>query len=656
MNKLLLFFCFAFSGGISAQELYNSADTKITYEELAATTYDRDTTANALYIYEKGFSRFQEFGKFNLISDYSAKIKILNQDGYEHANIQIRLHKSKSGKEKIHSLEATTFYLENGIKKGVKLDPAQVYTEENETYDLVKFTFPNISPGAVLLYSYQIESPFIFNFKTWWFQSDIPKIYSGFDTKIFGNYNYNIKKVGELKLDINTSEIERRCFKVDGSSTPADCVVASYSMKNIPAFIEEPYLSSRYNFISRIEYELIEIHQFNGAINKFTKTWKDVDKELKFEKSIGGQLKRTSVVKDLLPANLQQKTNDLSKAKEIFEFVKQNYKWNGDYYIFRDVDIKDLIKDKTGNVSSINILLHNLLQDQGYVVLPVLGSTRRNGLPTKLYPVLSEFNILMVQLNIDGKKFILDATEKNVAFGDIPFRNLNQYGRLLDLDNGSSWLDLENSSFSSIVIRDSITLNQDGTASGLSEHTFIGYHATDTRNSLENIAESEIANTVSNFQKHTRVASSVIRNKELVSEPIHIDHILLNESQKINEAIYFNPFSFHFFQKNPFKRETRHYPIDFGYKDVYSYSINVIIPENHQVVELPQSKLLRLPENGGSLLFSVQKTDERNLMINYRITFPQAIYSSGFYPYLQQFFDAIMEVENQTLIVIKANT
>lgn len=656
MNKWLLVFYFTFSGGISAQEVYNSEDIKVTNRELAATTYDMDTKANALYIYEKGFSRFQEFGQFNLISDYSAKIKLLNPDGYKNANIEIRLRKSKNGKEKIHKLEATTFYLENGIKKGVKLDPAQVYIEENETYDLVKFTFPNISPGAVLVYSYQKESPFIFNFETWWFQSDIPKIYSGFDTKIFGNYNYNIKKVGELKLDVNTSEIERRCFIVDQSSTPADCVVASYAMKNIPAFVEEPYLTSRYNFISRIEYELIEIHKFDGSINKYTKTWKDVDKELKFEKSIGGQLKRNSVVKDILPESLQQKTNNLSKAKEIFEFVKQNYKWNRDYNIFKDVDIKDLLKDKTGNISSINILLHNLLEDQGFEVLPVLSSTRGNGLPTKLYPVLSEFNILMVQLEINGIKYILDATEKNVAFGDIPFRNLNQYGRLLDFENGSSWIDFENTSFSSIVIRDSLTLNPDGTAAGRSEHIFIGYHATNTRNSLENKADSEIANTASNFQKHTRVATSVIRNKELVSEPIHIDHILFNESQKINDAIYFNPFSFKFFNKNPFQRETRHYPIDFGYKDSYSYIINVIIPENHQVVELPQSKLLRLPENGGSLIFSVQKTDERNLLINYRITFPQAIYSSEFYPYLQQFFDAILEVENQSLIVIKANT
>ncbi len=655
MNKLLLVLYFILPCGISAQEVYNSNNIQVTANELSATTYDQDTTANALYIYEKGFSRFQEFGNLNLVTDYSAKIKILNPDGYQHANVEIRLRKSKNGKEKIHTLEAITYYLDNGLKKAVKLDPAQVYTEENENYDLVKFTFPNISPGAVLVYSYQIESPFIYNFNTWWFQSGIPKIYSGFDTKIFGNYNYNIKKVGELSLDINTSDIEKNCFKIDQSSTSADCVVATYAMRNIPAFIEEPYLTSRYNFISRIEYELVEIHQLNGVVKKFTKTWKDVDKELKQERSIGRQLKRTSLVKDLLPHGVQQKPNDLTKAKEIYEFVKLNYKWNGEYKIFNNVDIKDLIKEKSGNVSSINILLHNILEDQGFKVFPVMSSTRNNGLPTQLFPVLSEFNYLLVQLEAGGKKYLLDATEKNLDFGDVPFRSLNQYGRLINFKNEGSWVDIQPENFSNIYIKDSLQVKADGTSKGHSLQVFSGYHALLRRDKIENLSDSEIFNGVSNPANYSKSVLTTLKNKDSVSEALHINYVLENETQKINDAIYFNPFSFKFFENNPFRSEKRNYPIDFGYKDSYYYSINVEIPENFEVVELPKQKLLSLPESGGSLSFVVQQLNERNINVHYRISFPKSIYSSGYYPFLKEFFDAIIEVQSQTIIVMKEN-
>ncbi len=657
MNRFLplLSIYFLFSISLFAQEAYNSSDENVTGGDLTATTYSRDSTANALYIYEKGYSRFQEIGYNNLLTDYTAKIKILNEKGYEHANIQIRLHKSlqTSKKEKLSKLQASTFTLENGFKKETKLLPSQVYTEENETYDLVKFTFPNLSKGAVLVFSYEKESPFIFNFEPWWFQDEIPKIYSGYKTQIPGNFNYNIKKTGELALTTSKTEVKKRCFQPEGAQSPGDCLVSLYEIKNIPAFTEEPYLSSRFNFVSRIDYELMQITQLDGSVNKFTKTWKDVDRELKYEKGIGRQLKKTSLVKDLLPEELRQKTNDLSKAKEIYNFVKANYKWTGDYNIFREDDLKDLLKNKTGNVSSINILLHNIFEEQGYKVLPVISSTRANGLPTKLYPVLSEFNYIMLQVEVEGKKYLVDATEKNLNFGDVPFRSLNQYGRLLDFDNGSSWINIEPTGLSSIIYQDSIQVNPDGTSIGKSVHIYTGYHALRTRDMIEKLTDDQIFSSVSSPAKFTRSLTTVVSNKEEIEEALRLKYVLVNESQAINNIIYLNPFSFNFFDKNPFIQTERQYPVDFGFKDSYLYSINIQVPKNFEVAELPQQKLLRLPDNGGSLQFISQQVDENNVTVHLRITFPHSIYSSGFYPYLKTFFDSITEVQSQSLIVMR---
>lgn len=656
MNKFLLLFVLTLSTSLlPAQENYNNENLMVTAGDLETTTYSRDSTAGALYLYEHGYSRFQDYGKYHLLTDYEAKIKILNPDGYKHSEIEIRLFKGSSASDKIHNLQATTYYLDNGVRRSIKLDPANVYTEENSNYDLVKFTFPRVAPGAVLVYSYQKESPFRFNFETWYFQEDIPKLYSEFETKIPGNFRYNIKKVGELQLETHLSEIEKNCFRPESSTQVAECVVSKYAMRNIPAFIAEEYLTSRHNYISRIDYELTEITQFDGNIKKYTKSWKDVDRELKTEPSIGKQLRRTSLVKNLLPEELQQKTNDLEKAKAIFEFVRQNYTWDGTYRLFRKMDLKDIIKENTGNISAINILLHNIYEEQGYKVLPVMGSTRGNGVLTKLYPVLSEFNYLMVQLELDGKNYFLDATEKKIDFGYLPFRSLNQYARLMDFDNGSSWVDIEPAAYSAKMFRDSISVNSDGTSIGRSEQIFTGYHALDLRNKLERLEDDEIFGRASTPAKFTRVAGTSHKNKDEVKEALHIEHELLNSSQKINDAIYLNPFSFTFFDKNPFKLKERHYPIDFGYKDAYMYSVNVKIPEGHSVEELPQPKLLRLPENGGTLNFNVQQADERSVNVNYRISFPKATYASGYYPYLKEFFDAIVEVQTQSLIVIREN-
>ncbi len=655
MARILLCFILIGFSNLFAQEKYNSESPLVSNEELFSSTFSNDPTANAFYIYENGFSRFENKGDYNILSDYSAKIKILNPEGYKHADVEISLRKSKNGKEKLRNLVAATHYLENGIKKVQKLDPSLVYTEENENYDLVKFTFPAMAPGAILVYSYQKESPFIFNFNSWWFQAGIPKLYSAYETSIPGNYEYSIKKVGELELDVHTNFVKKACFRPKGSSAAGDCLMANYAMKNIPAFIEEPYLTSRYNYVSRIEYELLELTNLDGSVKNFTKSWKDVDRELNEDKNIGRQLRRTSLAKNVLPEDLQNKKNDLAKAMEIYDYVRENYTWNGEYSIYKDMNLKDVIRDKTGSISSLNILLHNIYKEQDFDVLPVMSSTRSNGTPSKLYPVLSEFNYLMIQLEIEGKTYLLDVTDKYVNFGDVPFRGLNHYARLLDFKKGSSWIDIEPGKLSGIVLIDTIKVNVDGTSSGFSEHVFKGYHAVNTRNALDRMPHDQIFNKISTPSSFVTNNNTLIKNREEAKEPIHIKYELVNNSQKINDAIYFNPFNFKFFESNPFQRPSRNYPIDFGYVDTYSYLVHIEIPENHTVVELPEQFIHRLPENGGVLQFSTNQNGERNVSVMCRVSFNKSIYSSDYYPYLKDLFEKIIEIQSQSFIVMREN-
>ena len=647
---LLLFF----SMNIFAQEQqFNLDSTQVTLAELRATGYSKDSTANAFYIYENGHTRFDNENDHYLLTDYEAKIKILNKEGFDHADFKFRLKKGSSGTEKLNDLKAETHYLENGVVKVQQLSEDKIFTEENPDYDLVKFTFPAVQPGAVLVISYQKESPYYFNFQPWWFQEDIPKMYSRFLAEIPGNFIYNIKLVGSLKMTEEKTDVKKDCFSLSDYLKPADCARSEYIMRNIPAFKEEEFLTSSYNYISRIEYELAEFVRPNGGFKKkFTKTWEDVDKELQSENELGRQLKKTRWVRNVLPKDISALPNDLHKAKIIYEYVRDNYTWNENYQIFTSVDVKELLEEKTGNVATINILLHNLYEEEGFNVLPVLSSTRSNGTPTKLYPVLTEFNYLMVQLEVEDQKFLLDATEKNAGFGLIPFRTLNRYGRLLDFKNGSSWIDIEPEGYSTIVVQDSLKLNPDGTTTGISSHAFSGYHALNTRNSLKDLKPEEIFGSLSHPNLETRSISAKASQEDELEKNVVISYKLENNAQKINDLIYVNPFSFKFFSENPFKLQERTYPIDFGYKDAYTYNVMLEIPEGHEVVELPAQKMLSLPKQGGQLFFVVQQVNN-TINVNCRVTFPKAVYGPGYYLYLKKFFAEMMNIQEQSLIVVK---
>ena len=655
MSRILLVIITLLSVNIAIAQTYNPENLTVSRGDLTTSIYDKDTTANAFYIYEAGYSRYEKNADFNLVTDYSAKIKILNEKAYDNATIKIWVSKSDNDKEKISKIRATTYFLNNGNIETAELSPDHIFTEENEKYDIISFTFPSLTPGAVLVYSYTKESPFIFNFETWYFQGNIPKAYSKFESKIPGNYHYNIKKVGYKKLDSHEEDIVKNCINFSSNGTPAECLHSTFIITDIPAFVEEEYLTSRNNFINRLEFELQEVIRLDGTKRKFTKSWDDVDKEIIKDESIGRQLKRTSLINDILPAAIKAMPTNLEKANAIYNFVKNSYKWNEEYHIFYDVDLRDLVEEKTGNISSLNILLHNLYEEEGFKVKPVLSSTRNNGLPTKLYPVLSEFNYLIVHLDLEGKSYLLDTSEKYLPFGELPFRALNSYARLIDLDGPSEWIDIETSTASTLAIRDSISIRPDGTSIGHSEHLFLGHRAINVRNKLDKIDKANIPAELSYLNEHTRTISVDFYNKDLIEMPVTIEYDLENNSQKINDLIYFNPFSFKFFESNPFKLSERTYPIDFGYKQAFVYSLIVSLPENHSVVELPEEKLLKLPDNAGSLYFIVQQMDEKTIGIQCRLNLYKPSYTTEFYPYLKEFMSTVMDIQNSSYIVVKEN-
>ncbi len=662
MNKLLLPLLLVFSISIFAQEEdhqfnqqnFNVGSTRVTKEDLYANTYLPDTTANAFYIYESGYSEIEDGREFNLFTNYEAKIKILNKEGYDEANITIPLYKGGSDKEKIHDLKATTYYLEGSTLKSTVLSESKIFTEENDKYEYIKFTFPDVKPGSVLVYSYQLETPYLFNFHTWWFQDDIPKAYSRYETEIPANYEYNIVKTGELELDQNDADIKKNCFYGGQSQNAGDCLTTIYAMQEIPAFIEEDYLTSKYNYISRIEYELKQITMLDGYERKYTKEWKDVDREFKTDKGIGKQLKKDRLVDELLPADIASQDNDLDKAKAIYSFVRDNYKWNGNYGIFDEMNIKDLLDEHTGNISSVNVLLHNFYNNAGYTVYPVISATRNAGFPKKIIPVLSDFNYLFVLLEIDGKEYMLDATDEFVKFGQLPFRALNQYGRKLDFDTESSWIDIAPEEFSKVAYRDSLFVQEDGTSIVKSSQSFDGYHASSARRKISEASEDEQILKGLNFVRDSyQLIDLSYENEDDTSKELLVNYELKNISQKINDRIYLNPFTFVFWKENPFKLEERKYPIDFGYKDIYSSSILVEVPENYEIIEMPKQEMFALPNGAAKIQYITQKADDNHLFVRLRVIFSEAMYPSGYYPYLKEFMDKLVNIQNQSVIVLK---
>lgn len=650
MKNILLVLLLISSINHYSQNQFNSSDMSVTRTDLELNTYTEDSTANALVLHEYGKSYIDK-NTYKLKTEVTKKLKILNRDGFDKATQTIYLYNNDTQKEKISNISATTYNLENNSVTKTRLEKSQIFVEKyNDKNTLIKFSFPNIKEGSVVTFNYTMETPFIFKYRTWYFQSDIPTLYSHYDTSIPGNYEYNIKLVGYLKLHTNDSKIVSNCLEGRGG-TSAHCVNITYIIKDIPAFIEEDHMTTKNNYLSRIEYELKTFRGFDGTVNHYTKTWKTVDTDLKTDKNIGRQLNKSGAVKDLLDESIVNETDPLEKAKSIFRFVQNTYAWNNRYNIFNDISIKDLIDNKSGNVSEINILLHNLLEENDIEVLPVLLSTRNNGFTTKIYPVLTDFNYLIVQATINGETYLLDATDDYLAFGQLPFRCLNQDGRLLDFKNGSSWIDIKADQTSFIQYRCDLNLNSDAIISGNVTRKSSGYHALPYKRSYFEKKDNHIKLFKDKYPLF-ELSEFKSETEDKTDFEFSENFLMTYDTGAVGDMIYLNPLLFKFFSENFFKLQQRTYPIDFGYEDSYAYMIKIQIDDSFEIVEQPQDMAFKLPNNKGSIVFS-STLENNSLMLYFKLSFNESYYNPEYYPSLKEFVSTAVDIQKNSLLVLK---
>lgn len=631
----------------------------VTLNELSMTEYALDTSASAVVLKERGEAHISNGDNYNLFFKYHVRIKVLKKKGLAQSNIEIPLYKHDNNRyEKVSQIKASSFNLEGNRIKEEALETKNVYREErNKYYDIQKFAIPNVRVGSVIEFTYTIESPFIFNFRSWEFQSDIPKMQSEYIASIPGTYLYNITLRGYQKLSKNDSKIVKNCLgRGDGmtSGYSADCAVMHFAMKNIPAFVEEDYMTAKKNFLSAIHFELAEVRHFDGRVDKVTREWKDAEEELRKENRFGVQLRRGKDIAQEVEKLIAGQTDELAKAKIVYDFIKGWYLWNGTYGKYSELGIRKAFDERKGNIGDINLSLIAALRFAGLEVEPVILSTRENGLAVELHPVLSEFNYVIAKVNIGEQTYLADATEKYYPFGMLPERCINGNGRVIG-DKKSYWIELKPTTSGKSIHHFSLVLGTDGVMRGTFSTTYAGYAAVNKRQEILGFQSTD--NYFEQLQKdlgqikisgHELVALDEIE-KPLIRK-LEVEITAYDDLEAAN--FMFNPFIHDKWNDNPFKSRERLYPVDFGVPLERLTVFNLEYPNEYEIVNLPEKVGLSLPNAGGHYMFEAKNLDNK-LSLNNSLSIRKTVYSSAEYHYLKELFARILQIQNGELIFRK---
>ncbi|MBB6128843.1 DUF3857 domain-containing protein [Mucilaginibacter lappiensis] len=656
MKKLLLITLLSF--GLQHLSIAQDFKEGFVQEEVDMKKYDKDTAAHAVFLNEFGNSRMDVTSddRIGLIYNYHAKIKIFDNKGFSSGTIEIPVHNGDNVTEEVTDISGTTYYKDdNGLMQKLDLDPKKIFKVKDYKYQsTIKFALPGLRPGCVIEFRYRLTSPFWDNFRKWEFQDDIPKIYSQYEVHIPGFWTFNASLRGPYKLTKNSSELERECFTSHGSKS--DCSHLVYGMKDIPAFVEEDYMTSPKNFLSAIYFELVEwTNPYTGAKTRETKEWKDIDHQLKIEDGFGSQLKRKDLMKERMDPIIAGKTTEMDKATAIYAYLQKWYKWNDYIGISSSDGIKRAMDAHTGSIADINLTLITALNAAGINTEAVLLSTREHGNINTLYPVISDFNYVVAKANIDGKSYYLDASDPLLSFGVLPLKCLNDKGRVISLDKPSYWVELSTLQKTSEIHTLDLTLLDNGKIKGTITNYYNGYKAYTQRKAIKkfNSVDEYIEDLDGKLPK-IKILKSNISNLDSLNQPLgEIFEVEIDAYDNMNKArLVFNPFFWEKRTTNPFKLAERDYPVDWGMASDNRLVLNMHFPAQYAIETPPQVVAFALPNSGGMFVTNFDSHDNEFTFSN-MTRFTKAIYTPEEYPYLKELYNKIVLTEKTDMVFKK---
>jgi len=467
---------------------------KISSAEFKIKPTGRDSAASAIVLCD--------FGNIEVTNRtfYSRhrRIKILNNDGLRYASVEIPFQ-TKDRHDEFTEIRARTVVMENGKIKSYKVPSDQM--EEiriNDRWSKLRFTFPKVAPGVIIEYEYTLASLDFENLDTWYFQCEIPTIWSELRFEVpepyvylvtfennrtlaldeAGEYASRLEWMYETKPRARRIELGRNNyllyattenrFKVWGLNNMKKTI----TMRNLPGLSGVPGSQPVTDFYPRLTFDLFESsgnlprsfrplllttaddyetrgewmmmhdqHAIPGYIHYRLRTWSEFNESLLEQERFGSYLVKNAGGNYLIDSLTRGSQDTEVRLAAIYAYVVKNFKWNGEFSMYASRSFDDFLRQQRGSSAEINLLLVNMLQRAGIQADPLLVRTNDLGTPETMYPIRHQFNHVIAVAEIKGIQLLLDATSGTTDVRRINQKAIGTQGWIVSKTN-PGWIDI----------------------------------------------------------------------------------------------------------------------------------------------------------------------------------------------------------------------
>ncbi len=631
----------------------NSTFGKISKENLQKKSSEIDESAEAELLFNNCSISFfyDQANGFKVKKTIHKRLKVYDKDeANEWLTVNIPLYQ----KEKSSQIKAATYTLRDNKINSEKVAKKEMYLEKtNENWSIQKFTFQNIEDGCIIEWKYTITTPYFWNLDTWYFQQDIPVLYSSYSLTIPEYFIYQPHYRGfEPHQEIKNS-IGQNTIDIGSNPVTFPTQRTEHIYTNLPGLKEENYVFNINNFRNSVTYELSS-YEFPGRpTQSFSSTWKSVSKTLSQHENFGKFIYNTkNAVKEIqnIPIFGEDIPTD-QKIKAIYNSVKNAYSFNGLRSIYASEKIQTIAESKTGNVADINFMLIRALRRAGISAYPVVLSTNDHGIINNSFPSISQLNYVIVSVKLEDQTYLMDASSKYSNINTLPYQCLNYQGYII-YENDYEKVNISNSKQ---VKMTSVTcsLNENFLVEGTCKETLYGHRTIRNRKNLES-SKLSVIEEIKTQNVGVSKADINFENSNEVNSPFITSYTFSSDAnvQIISDKIFLDPLLYFSQVDNPFKTEERKFPVEIGSAIQENCDVTFELPAGYTVEYLPDSKRFKLPDGFGSYVISYTQSDSY-IKVSRMLKLNKPIYNTDEVAILKNMFLEILKLEKEKIILAK---
>jgi hypothetical protein len=573
--------------------------------------------------------------------------------------------------DEIHDVEALVDRL-NGTQ--IKIDKKNITEFQDQTKRTVTITFPDLKPGDIIEYRYQIsyyggadklgaEKYFLFsqavswqwvkdrkdklvelddlelqkvaNIPMWYFDNIGPTLYSQYIVKLGANLDYSCV-ASNLPQDKQEPEVRRGKGIIDRVY-----VYYTWTMENTPAIQPEAFMPRPNDFRPSLYFDLFSSPGENRIIMGTVADthWNYVGQN--FQGYLSMYVGKLREVKSETMKILEGLTSQESKARRLYEYVHDNYSADSAGYRMRAAhkNLTEFRKQKTGAPFESNILLVEMLKAADIQAWPVLISTRSEA----EFRRTGRFNHLIVCASMNVGAIYLDASSKTCRYGALPPQCLVTEGVRVDFDDSRAQLILTGAQDSYRVDSVHLRVEADGSWSGLRVSSLSGYAAMEFRERLvrKDVADRNCPMIVSDYalldsmrwncDSLGRCEAESVARTDAVAPSANLSLVMPVATWMMS---------------NPLVSDKRFQPVDFVYPFRYE-SVAIFNNENGAGgVVLPEGTSFRI---AGASFWRDARLVGDSISVTVGLKIDKAVFAVNEYAALHEFFDRVVEVCRQPL-------